>query len=126
MKSNRKWVQNNTDTHQPYLANGLVYVIARAGDTWKSIGKEFEISQRKLIKYNDMFKEYELKAGDIVYLEKKRPRADEEHIIHQVRAGDSMYSIAQRYGIQLKKLYKMNKMKPEDPAPQVGYYIRLR
>lgn len=125
-KSNRKWVVNNSDAHQPYLANGLLYVVARAGDTWKSISKEFDISSRKLIKYNDLYKEYILKEGDIVYLEKKRVRADEEHIIHQVRPGDSMYSISQRYGIQLKKLYKMNKMRPEDPAPYVGYYIRLR
>lgn len=125
-KSNMKWVFNNTNPHQPYLANGLVYVVARFGDTWKSIGKEFEISSRKLIKYNDLYKDYILKEGDVVYLEKKRIRADEEHIIHQVRPGDSMHSISQRYGIQLKNLYKMNKMKPEDPTPSIGFYLRLR
>ena len=125
-KSNMKWVFTNTNPHQPYLANGLVYVVARFGDTWKSIGKEFDVSPRKLIKYNDSYKDYILKEGDIVYLEKKRIRADEEHIIHQVRPGDSMHSISQRYGIQLKNLYKMNKMRPEDPTPYVGFYIRLR
>lgn len=125
-KSNMKWVFTNTNPHQPYLANGLVYVVARFGDTWKSIGKEFDISSRKLIKYNDLYKDYILKEGDIVYLEKKRIRADEEHIIHQVRPGDSMHSISQRYGIQLKNLYKMNKMKPEDPTPSIGFYLRLR
>lgn len=37
-----------------------------------------------------------------------------------------MYSISQKYGIRLKNLYKMNKMKPEDPSPKVGDILRLR
>ena len=30
------------------------------------------------------------------------------------------------YCIRLKNLYKMNKMKPEDPSPKVGDILRLR
>ncbi len=40
--------------------------------------------------------------------------------------GESMYSISQKYGIRLKNLYKMNKMKPEDSSPKVGDILRLR
>ena len=39
--------------------------------------------------------------------------------------GDSMHTIAQRYGIQLKNLYKMNKL-PDDYTPSVGDTLRLR
>ena len=67
-----------------------------------------------------------LKPGDIIYLDKKHHRADKEHIVHVVRGGESMYSISQKYGIRLKNLYKMNKMKPEDPSPKVGDILRLR
>ena len=62
----------------------------------------------------------------IIYLDKKHRRADKEHIVHVVRGGESMYSISQKYGIRLKNLYKMNKMKPEDPSPKVGDILRLR
>ena len=73
-----------------------------------------------------IYKGYVLKPGDIMYLDKKHRRADKEHIVHVVRGGESMYSISQKYGIRLKNLYKMNKMKPEDPSPKVGDILRLR
>lgn len=125
-KGGLKWMKENPNPHQPYIANGLVYIVVRTGDTWKSISKEFGISQKKLRKYNDLYKGYALKVGDILYLEKKNRRADKEHIVHVLRAGESMYSISQKYGIRLKNLYKMNKMEVEDSVPEVGAILRLR
>lgn len=125
-KGGLKWMKENPNPHQPYLANGLVYVIAREGDTWKNLSKELDISQRKLRKYNDLYKGYELQDGDIIYLEKKNRKAQKGYIVHVLRAGESMYSVSQKYGIRLKRLYKMNKMRPEDSAPQIGTILRLR
>ena len=125
-KGGLKWMKENPHPHQPYLANGLVYIIVREGDTWKSISKEFDISRKKLRKYNDLYKGYELQEGDILYLEKKNRRAGKEHVVHVLRAGESLYLIAQKYGVRLKNLYKMNKMKAEDPAPEAGTILRLR
>ena len=125
-KGGLKWMKENPNPHQPYLANGLVYVIGRSGDTWKSLSKEFDISKRKLRKYNDLYKDYVIQDGDILYLEKKNRKAQKGNIVHVLRSGESMYSISQKYGIRLKRLYKMNKMKPEDDAPAVGTILRLR
>ena len=125
-KADRNRMIRFPNPHQPYLSNDLLYIVAREGDSWKSISKEFEISRRKLIRYNDSYKGYILKPGDIVYLEKKHARADKEHVIHRIKAGDSMHAISQTYGIKLKKLYKMNRMRPDDPTPEAGDYIRLR
>ena len=49
----KPWLAN---PHQTYLANGLVYVIARDGDTFRLLGGEFDISWKKLVKYNDLHK----------------------------------------------------------------------
>ena len=125
-KGGLKWMKENPNPHQPYIANGLVYIVVRQGDTWKSISKEFDISRKKLRKYNDLYKGYELKVGDILYLEKKNRRADKEHIVHVLRAGESMYSISQKYGIRLKRLYKLNKMSEDESTPEVGTILRLR
>ena len=125
-KGGLKWMKENPNPHQPYIANGLVYIVVRAGDSWKSISKEFNVSQSKLRKYNDLYKGYALQVGDILYLEKKNKKADKEHIVHVLRAGESMYSISQKYGIRLKNLYKLNKMHENDPAPEVGTILRLR
>lgn len=125
-KGGLKWMKENPNPHQPYLANGLVYILGRRGDTWKSLSKEFDISKRKLRKYNDLYKDYEIQDGDILYLEKKNRKAPKGYIVHVLRQGESMYSISQKYGIRLKRLYKMNKMEPEAPAPPVGTILRLR
>lgn len=34
--------------HQVYIANDIAYVVARNGDTFKDLGKEFDISWRNL------------------------------------------------------------------------------
>ena len=125
-KNYLKWIKKNPNPHQTYIANGLLYIVVRAGDSWKSISQEFDISQKKLRKYNDLYKGYALQVGDILYLEKKNKKADKEHIVHVLRAGESMYSISQKYGIRLKNLYKLNKMDEDAPAPKIGTILRLR
>lgn len=116
------WIAN---PHDPFLANGLLYVVARSGDTFESLSEEFGISARKLRKYNDLYKGYTLRQGDVIYLEKKNRRAHKTYKTHIVRPGESMYLISQRYGIRLDRLYKMND-RSADYAPQTGDVLRLR
>ena len=111
--------------HPVYRSWGLLYVEARDGDSLESIAKEFGFSVKKLAKYNEVPKDYPLEAGDIVYLEKKKKKAEKGYDFCIVRSGDSMHTIAQRYGIRLKNLYKMNKL-PDDYTPSVGDTLRLR
>ena len=125
-KGGLKWMKENPNPHEPYIANGLLYIIARQGDTWKNLSKEFDISIRKLRKYNDLYKGYELQEGDILYLEKNNRKAPKGMYVHVLRNGESMYSISQKYGIRLKRLYKMNKMDFGDAAPKVGTILRIR
>ena len=101
--------------HRVYFNNDNYYVIARAGDTFKSISKETGVSRRKIMKYNELDKGYTLKVGDVVYLEKKKKHAERSYKgkLIVVSAGESYYSISQRFGIQLKYLYKMNNLTPD-------------
>lgn len=108
-----------------YKSNGLLYVFGNTGDTFKSLGKEVGVSRRKLIKYNDLYKDYNIKAGDILYLEKKHNKASKEHPVHTVKAGESMHSISQKYGIKLDKLYKRNRQYSERGI-KIGDIIELR
>lgn len=102
-------------THTIKICNRNYYIVTRRGDTFKSIGKEMGISYRKLAKYNERNKKSVLNTGDIIYLKKKRKRADKsfKNKPHIVRSGESMYSIAQKYGIRIKSLYKKNNLSPD-------------
>ena len=113
--------------HLITMYNDNYYLIARRGDTFRSIGKEVGISYKKIAKYNERDKNDALVEGEMIWLKKKQTKAPKEYkkYLHYVRAGESMYSIAQKYGIRLKSLYKINKMSP-DHTLMVGEALRLR
>ena len=106
--------------------NDNYYVIAKKGETFKSLGKELGISGRKLAKYNERDKRETLDDGDVIYLKKKSNKAERnfKNRPHTVKAGESMYSIAQKYGIRLKSLYKKNRLSP-DYNIRVGDKLRV-
>ena len=114
-------------THRVYEFNENSYVIAKAGDTYRTIGAEMDVSYKKLAKYNENDRNAVLDEGDFVWLEKKRRNAPKEYKNrpHIVKEGESMYTIAQRYGIRLKHLYKMNDLTP-DYQIRVGDRLRIR
>ena len=113
--------------HTIKIFNKNYYVIARRGDTFKSIGQEVGISYRKLARYNERNRKDQLEEGEIIWLKKKQSKAPKDYKgrLHYIREGESMYSIAQKYGIRLKKLYKMNHLSP-DHQIRVGDGLILR
>lgn len=113
--------------HPIYEFNDNYYLKARAGDTFKSISEEVGISARALARYNERDRRDVLSEGDIVYLKKKRTKAPKSYKgrIHYVRAGESMYSISQLYGMRLKNLYKINRLSPYYQI-KVGDGLKLR
>lgn len=110
-----------------YMFNDRLYVIARRGETFRSLGDELDISWRKLAKYNERDKHDALQEGEIIWLEKKARKAPKEFRDrpHVVKAGESMYTIAQYYGIRLERLYKLNDLTP-DYEIRVGDRLKLR
>ena len=124
-KKERKSQKKAVVRHTIYKSHGLLYVHARPGDSLEDIAKSVGISTRKLSKYNEIPKDFPLQADDIVYLEKKKSKADKPHYDHVVQIGESMHSISQQYGIQVKSLYKLNK-KDKDYIPEEGDVLKLR
>ncbi len=121
-----KPVRPGETLHQIYSYNDNYYVEAREGDTYASIAKEVGLSARKIAKYNERNKKDTLSPGEYVYLKKKRTKAEKKYKKHPhtVKAGESMYSIAQYYGVRTKSLYKKNKLSP-DYQIRVGDSIKV-
>jgi LysM repeat protein len=80
---------------------------------------------KDLLKYNEAPEDFPLGKGDIVYLQKKKNKADKPYALHTVKIGESMHGISQRYGIKVKRLYKINK-KNTEYIPTEGDVLRLR
>ena len=116
-----------TDTPKEILmTNGLPYVIANAGDTYETLSAQTGISKRRIRKYNELYKEYSFKEGDIVYLKSKNNKAVKGYDFHTTKNGESLYSISQMYGIKLKAIYKMNPQYISYTTLKVGDVVRLR
>ncbi|MEN8226498.1 MAG: glucosaminidase domain-containing protein [Bacteroidota bacterium] len=107
-----------------YINNGVKFIFVKAGDSFSDIAADFEIYSWQLPKYNELEKKTEPGEGQMLYIEKKK-RKNKEAGSHTVKAGESMHYISQLYGIQLKQLYKYNKME-EGMGAVVGRVLELR
>lgn len=88
--------------------NGVPYVVAEYGDTFRALSIELGISESRLRKYNDVPLSYQPQSGDRIYLFTKKKKVANGPDIYRVKEGDSAWSIAQQFGIQLKSLYELN------------------
>lgn len=122
-----KFIATHPTDRDIYQFNKNYYITARRGDTFKSIGKEMNISARSLASYNERNRKDALEEGEIIWLKEKKKKLPKEYRgkIHRVEAGESMYSIAQRYGITVKSLYKMTG-KTSDYEIKAGDMLRLK
>ena len=105
--------------------NGVPFVVAQAGESFASIARDFRITTKKLLKFNDLTHEFTLRPGDALYIRQKNKRSENGYLSYVVRAGDTMHSISQQYGIRLKNLYRINNMSQSDTIRE-GQQIRLR
>jgi LysM repeat protein len=89
--------------------NNINFVIVKKGDSLFKIAKEFNVDLRMLFRYNDLNKKDLIHAGDIIYIQPKRKKSKQVKY-HVVTSGETMRGISQKYGVQLKALYKKNNM----------------
>lgn len=116
----------SSKSHIIFKSGKLLYIITDNEDNLKLLSKELGISVRRLRKYNELSKNYPLKQGEIIYLQKKRRRADKTHKYHVVVPGESIHTIAQKYGIRSKYLIKRNNLDKTDYRLEAGDVLRLR
>lgn len=106
------------------IRNGIICIETQDGDTFEKIALYYGIKLKKLLQYNDKVIS-SLEPGQIVYLKNKKSRAARGYEFHRVKEGDSLYDIAQEYGVKIKNLKKYNYM-GEDSQPVEGEKIFLR
>lgn len=102
---------------------GLEYIIVKKNDDWNRLSIEVDVTLDRLLDYNDLKWNSQLEEGMILYLERKHRRGPVDN--YRVQSGDSMYSISQKFGIRIDRLYKRNRMLPGE-EPSVGETLVLR
>lgn len=111
-----------------FKVNGIQVVLADGEKTIRDIALNQEIPVKRLIKYNEKVSQQTdvPKSSSRVFLKNKRNgyRGNDKKY-HQVKKGETMWDLSQRYGVKLSKLLKRNRLsKGEEPA--TGQQIKLR
>ncbi|MDD4747211.1 MAG: glucosaminidase domain-containing protein [Salinivirgaceae bacterium] len=107
--------------------NNVDYIVVQSGDTWGSLIETHNKMPWELYRYNDISREMsaEIVPGQIIYLQPKRRKAEKNFKHHIVAEGETLWSISQKYGVRLKRLYKLNRM-TSDQELLVGQRVYLR
>ena len=105
--------------------NRIQYIIVKDGETREKLENEFQLLRWELAKYNELHNDFVPVAGQMLYLQPKRDKAEQGKEFYTAGEGDTMYTISQKYGIKMKKLYEMNRM-DEGAESEAGKKIWLR
>lgn len=111
--------------HQPLLVNGQNCVRLREGETLKDIAREYGMQLSLLRRFNEVDRKFTPPVGTLIYLERKKARADREHKAYVVKKGDSLWSISQQFGIKVSSLAKRNSIGDGNPLV-TGMTLLLR
>ena len=88
--------------------NGVRCTILYPGESLASISQKYDIPQYKILEFNEIADESSLCEGDIVYLGKKKNKYTGIQDSYRVKNHDTLYGIAQQFGIKMSSLAKMN------------------
>ena len=97
---------------------------AKAGDSIKKIAEDMETMPGWVAGWNDLDKDARLEEGQVIYLSPKLSKS-KRAATHDVRAGDTLWTISQTYGVKLSKLCTYNGMRPTDTL-RTGMTVHLR
>jgi LysM repeat protein len=115
--------QHTVKTHK----NKIHYIVARKGDTFYKIAKEFGLGMWQLYKYNDYGPKKDLlEEGDIVYIQPKRNRSKTKNDVFTASKEISITQISQIEGIKVERILEMNNLSSPDETVRKGQKVVLR
>jgi membrane-bound lytic murein transglycosylase D len=105
--------------------NGIHTIQAITGDDARRLAARGGVDLPKFLEWNDLQKNDPIIAGAVYYLAKKRLKGSEA--FHKVSPGESLWTVSQKYGLQLKRLKRYNRIEADmDPAPGTMLYLASR
>ena len=103
--------------------NGIKAILARKADNINKLALAAGVSKEDLMDYNDLRIFDLIVPGQVYYVKPKRRKA--KIPFHTVRAGETIWEVAQSYGLTLEALMRKNRMRsPEKLA--AGRILWLR
>lgn len=119
-------VKNVTQKNNYHVEiNGVDCTVLYPGESLSNIARNYNIPKQKLLEYNEIANEDDIHEGDIVFLAKKKNKFKGSQDYYNVKKGDTLYLIAQQFGVTLAYLSKINGINLFDQLKE-GERLRLK
>lgn len=117
-----------SNKHDVFLhKNKVKYVIAKKGDTFYKLSKEFGLNLKQLYNYNDFSREKDvLVEGDVIYIQPKRRRSlfKKKEIIADREM--TLIELSQMSAVKTKSIKRLNDFVEENITVAKGDKVTLR
>ena len=113
-------------TRELYSINGVPFVYALEGETYKSLAKYYHLFHKEILSFNDLKKDQTLLPGTVVYLSFKKNHTQaglDKYIVEE--DGEDFHAICQRFAVKEKSILKLNGLK-KAPVLREGDELKLR
>ena len=112
----------DSDTYREVLANGVMAIIPQKEIKTKKVLRQLGLSQDDFQRFNEGEKYSTLNPGVLYYIQEKPEAIPVSY--HIVEGEETMFDLAQKYGIRMDKLYQYNEL-DKDYELQPGDKIRF-
>lgn len=119
---------NSLKAHQVFMhENKVKFVVAKNGDTFYKIAKEFGMNIKQLARYNDFSAEKDvLEEGDIIYIQPKKRGNIFKNKEITVSSNMSVEELSQTTAVRAKSIRRLNDITGDNQQLSAGMKVTLR
>lgn len=89
------------------------YHKVKSGESLEKIAKNYGVSVQELIKANKNIDPNKLKVGENLCIPQKTSAKARDYAVYKVKKGDTLYSIAKKFGVDVQELKSFNNLESE-------------
>ena len=109
--------------HPKKRCNGVLYVLAREGDTYANVAFRLNMRERALREFNDALGR-DMRVGERIYLSAKKKAGDKDYVWSA--PGLSLWRLCQDEGVMMEQVQKLNGLDPSIRVFRTRQKIYLR
>lgn len=124
--------ENSADTtvgvYVVRMQDSKTHHVVQAKETLYGIAKVYDVAVMDLVAWNDLDLQQGLRVGQVLKIapDQAAPQAvvAPKELVHEVRASDTLFSIARKYGVTIKEIMEWNEKK--DFSLSVGEKLKVK
>jgi membrane-bound lytic murein transglycosylase D len=95
--------------------NGVLAIQAWPGETTTALAARGGVPVSDFLRYNEIPIDHVVQSNSFYFLKKKKSKSDQ--VNHTFKPGEDLWAISQQYGVQMKRLKKLNRISDESLKP---------